>query len=63
MWSFVEYEKQCWLDSDMLVLKNIDNVFDELEHPKYEIAAARGCRCNVIQQCSLTFFARIVSFQ
>ncbi len=53
IWTLVDYDRICWLDSDLLIVKNIDEIFDELEYPRYEIAGARGCRCNIMQNPSL----------
>ncbi len=53
IWTLTDYDKLCWLDSDLLILKNIDNVFDELEFSSYEVAAACGCRCNALKHNAL----------
>ena len=45
IWTFEEYDKLCWLDSDTIVLQDIDDLFDvPIEHGS--IAAAPGCTCN-----------------
>jgi lipopolysaccharide biosynthesis glycosyltransferase len=46
IWLLTDYEKVCWVDSDMVVMKNIDHLFD-IEVGQDEILAAPGCRCNV----------------
>ncbi|KYR00192.1 putative glycosyltransferase [Tieghemostelium lacteum] len=41
-WELVQYEKVIWLDSDMLVMKNLDHLFNSiniLEHPEHIYAA------------------------
>lgn len=50
LWTFLEYDKVCWLDSDLLILQNIDDVFD-VELPPASVpalAGARGCSCNAL---------------
>lgn len=44
-WSLIEFDLLCWLDSDMIVLKNIDGVFGT-PLLKGGVAAASGCTCN-----------------
>lgn len=54
-WTFVEYEKVCWLDSDLIVLQNIDELFD-IHLPAVSvpvIAGARGCTCNSLMNPNL----------
>jgi lipopolysaccharide biosynthesis glycosyltransferase len=46
IWRLLGYEKVCWLDSDMVVMKNIDHLFD-IDFGQDEILAVPGCRCNV----------------
>lgn len=46
VWLLTDYEKVCWLDSDMIVMKNIDHLFD-LEIEDGHMLAAPGCLCNV----------------
>lgn len=46
IWLLTEYQKVCWLDSDMLIMKNIDHLFD-LHLEDGGILAAPGCLCNV----------------
>lgn len=47
VWTLSQYSKVCWLDSDMVVVKNIDSLFKVgLSADGSEIAAGRGCTCN-----------------
>lgn len=50
-WALTDYDKVCWLDSDMIVMSNIDDVFDV--DVGTGIAAARGCLCNVFKNPKL----------
>ncbi len=51
-WTLLEFEKICWLDCDILVVRNIDDVFEnELEDN--EILAAPGCTCNIFDNPKL----------
>lgn len=55
IWTFLEYEKVCWLDSDLVVLQNIDKLFD-IHLPAASvpaIAGARGCTCNSLKNSKL----------
>ncbi|KAI8619026.1 nucleotide-diphospho-sugar transferase, partial [Chytriomyces sp. MP71] len=45
VWELTEFDKICFLDADMLVVKNMDDVFDLLPEDK-RIAAAPTCTCN-----------------
>jgi hypothetical protein len=50
-WALTEYAAVCWMDADMVVMRNMDAaVFEEalrrVPTPEH-VAAARGCRCNV----------------
>lgn len=45
LWTLVQYDKLCWLDVDLLLLHNIDELFD-LEMGSNAIIAAPGCTCN-----------------
>jgi lipopolysaccharide biosynthesis glycosyltransferase len=45
IWLLTEYEKVCWLDSDMIIMKNIDHLFD-IAISEDGILAAPGCLCN-----------------
>lgn len=47
LWCLEEYEKVCWLDSDMVVVESIDDLFD-VPIPQGGIAAAPGCTCNAM---------------
>jgi lipopolysaccharide biosynthesis glycosyltransferase len=48
VWLFTQYEKVGWLDSDMIIMKNIDSLFD-IDFNENAILAASGCLCNVFQ--------------
>lgn len=48
LWSLTQYDKLCWLDVDLLVLKNIDHLF-EIEMGGNAILAAPGCTCNSLK--------------
>lgn len=51
-WSLQGFEKVGWLDCDMLIVKNIDELFEfDLDHD--EMLAAPGCTCNVFQNPKL----------
>ena len=55
IWTFLEYEKVCWLDSDLVILQNIDELFD-IHFPAASIpviAGARGCTCNSLKNPKL----------
>lgn len=45
-------EKACFLDADMLVLQNMDEVFDSLSSPSHVFAASFACTCNVYRNPS-----------
>lgn len=45
-WELVAYDKLCWVDSDMLVLQNMDEIFDNLKAETDKFAAAPACICN-----------------
>ncbi|KIY45463.1 glycosyltransferase family 8 protein [Fistulina hepatica ATCC 64428] len=42
----VEFERVVLLDSDMVILQNMDELLDELVLPADEVAAAHVCACN-----------------
>ena len=44
-WQLTEFSRLVFLDADMLVLKNMDELFDQPLAPG-EIAACHACRCN-----------------
>ncbi|KAI0018235.1 glycosyltransferase family 8 protein [Xylariomycetidae sp. FL0641] len=44
-WSFTEYERVALLDSDQVILKNIDEMMD-VELPDGWIASTHACTCN-----------------
>ncbi|KAH9893708.1 nucleotide-diphospho-sugar transferase [Xylariomycetidae sp. FL2044] len=44
-WRFVEYERVVLLDSDQVILKNIDDMMD-IEIPDGWIASTHACTCN-----------------
>lgn len=46
IWGLTEYEKVCWLDGDMIVMKNIDHLFDIIFDKSIEMLGASGCSCN-----------------
>ncbi len=48
IWLLTEYDKVCWLDSDMIVMKNIDELFD-LELQEDTLLATPGCLCNLFK--------------
>lgn len=52
-WCLEEYDKVCWIDSDMIVMRNIDHLFVEIELPDGGIAAAPGCTCNYYKKDKL----------
>jgi len=45
IFSLIEYKRIVWIDADMLVLKNMDDLFT-LEIPADTIAACPDCLCN-----------------
>lgn len=45
VWSLVEHEQLVFLDADMLVVQNMDELFD-LDLPADQMAACHACRCN-----------------
>ena len=51
-WTLLEFQKICWLDCDMLIVHNIDDVFDR-ELQDDEILAAPGCTCNIFNNPKL----------
>ncbi|KAJ3151668.1 hypothetical protein HK101_001875 [Irineochytrium annulatum] len=47
VWGLYEYELVCFLDADMLVLQNMDDVFHSLaDDPSASLAAVPACVCN-----------------
>ncbi|KAK9766141.1 hypothetical protein K7432_004994 [Basidiobolus ranarum] len=50
VWSLVEFERVTFLDADMLVLKNMDEIFDVFDHSPLKLAAVNACRCNPLKQ-------------
>jgi len=44
-WQLTDYQRLVFLDADMLVLQNMDELFD-IELPINGIAACHACRCN-----------------
>ena len=44
-WEIIGYDKLCWLDADMCVLQNMDEIFDALPADK-NFAASHACICN-----------------
>jgi len=44
-WQLTDYQRLVFLDADMLVLQNMDELFD-IELPVNGIAACHACRCN-----------------
>ncbi|ORY00500.1 glycosyl transferase family protein [Basidiobolus meristosporus CBS 931.73] len=49
-WNLTDYERVTLLDADMLVLKNMDEVFDVLDQSPLSLAAANACTCNPFKQ-------------
>jgi alpha-N-acetylglucosamine transferase len=52
VWQLTGYERVCFLDSDMVVLRNMDEVFDASiggEANTFDIAAAHACTCNPLK--------------
>ena len=47
LWTLIGFEKVCWLDADMIVLQNIDHLFDQ-DVEEFQIAMASGCTCNAL---------------
>ncbi|KAJ3042624.1 hypothetical protein HDV00_006903 [Rhizophlyctis rosea] len=45
-WALTEYDMVCLLDADMLITRNIDDVFSLLPSDKH-LAAAPACTCNI----------------
>ncbi|KGT93022.1 glycosyl transferase [Erwinia typographi] len=45
VWKLIEFERVVFLDADMLVTQNMDELFD-LALEDQEIAACHACRCN-----------------
>jgi alpha-N-acetylglucosamine transferase len=62
IWTLDQYDKVCWLDTDMLVLKNIDHLFD-IDIPIGCIAAAPGCTCNYFENPKLPTSPRMCPFK
>jgi len=50
-WELTDYERVVFLDADMLVLQNMDELFT-LDIGKYALAACHACRCNPNQIAS-----------
>lgn len=44
-WSVEGFDKLCFLDADMLIVKNMDEIFDQLQEND-DFAAAYDCMCN-----------------
>jgi alpha-N-acetylglucosamine transferase len=44
-WDFEDYDRVVFLDADMLVMRNIDNLMS-MKLPKDFLAAANACTCN-----------------
>ena len=44
-WTLTDYDRVVFLDADMLVTKNMDELFS-LDLPTHTIAASHACRCN-----------------
>ncbi|KAI8847556.1 nucleotide-diphospho-sugar transferase, partial [Chytridium lagenaria] len=45
IWSLIDYDLICYLDADMLVLRNMDDIFTQLPEGK-DLAAVPACVCN-----------------
>ena len=60
-WTLTLYDKVCWLDSDMIVLKNSDDIFDNDIHDG-QIGAAYGCTCNIFKNIKLPTDSTICPF-
>lgn len=52
IWNQLEYEKVCWLDADVIVMRNIDHLFN-IDMKEKQIAATPGCTCNVFKNPNL----------
>ncbi|KAI9591602.1 LPS:glycosyltransferase [Syncephalis fuscata] len=48
VWQLTDYDRVCFLDSDMVVVRNMDEVFDVAigGSTGFDIAAAHACTCN-----------------
>jgi len=44
VWTLTQYNRVCWLDSDMIVMKNIDHIMNVTG----TFVAAPGCPCNAL---------------
>lgn len=44
-WALTDFLRVCWLDTDMVISANIDELF-QVPLQADEIAAAKGCTCN-----------------
>ena len=51
-WTLISYEKVCWLDSDMIVLHNIDDIFTYNINDD-QIGSTYGCKCNILNNIKL----------
>lgn len=50
-WQVADVSVLCWLDADMLVVQNMDEIFDLLPMDR-ELAACPSCTCNVTKIAS-----------
>jgi alpha-N-acetylglucosamine transferase len=56
-WTLLEFDQVCWLDSDLVVLQNIDEILTtKLSKCRDQIAMASGCTCNGLRNPK--FFTR-----
>ena len=53
VWSLTDFERVVFLDADMLVVRNMDELFDmeidTVHDPGPSVAAAHACRCNPLR--------------
>ncbi len=49
VWSLTDYERVVCVDADMLVVRNMDELFDTDHDPGPSVAAAHACRCNPLR--------------
>ena len=61
IWNLIQYEKVCWLDSDIIIMQNIDDIFN-IELNKNQIIGVLGCLCNVFKNPSLPTLPNICPF-
>lgn len=65
IYKLIEYDKLCFLDADMLVIKNLDYLFESTEEYIYEVYRGMPWSINtslMVIKPNITFYNKLINF-